>query len=82
MKAYPSDTRIEWVALYTGIISYLSIVCVCSRSVMSESARPWTVALQTPLSMGILQQEYWNGLPFPSPKDLPNSGIEPKSPVL
>ena len=40
---------------------------------------PWTVACQTPLSMGFSRQEYWRGLPFPSPWDLPNPGIEPKS---
>ena len=38
---------------------------------------PWTVARQTPLSMGLSQQEYWSGLPFPSPGDLPYPGIEP-----
>ena len=43
---------------------------------------PWTVARQTPLSMGFSRQEYWNGLPFPSPGDLPNPGIEPGSPAL
>ena len=42
---------------------------------------PWTVACQTPLSMGFSRQEYWNGLSFPSPGDLPNPGIEPASPV-
>ena len=42
---------------------------------------PWTVAHQAPLSMGFSRQEYWSGVPFPSPGDLPNSGIEPKSPV-
>ena len=41
----------------------------------------WIVAPQAPLSMGFFRQEYWNGLPFPSPRDLPNPGIEPKSPV-
>ena len=44
--------------------------------------RPWTVARQTPPSMGFPRQEYWRGLPFPSPGDLPNSGIEPTSPAL
>ena len=39
----------------------------------------WTVALQAPLSMRILHQEYWSGLPFPSPGDLPNPGIKPIS---
>ena len=43
---------------------------------------PWTIACQTPLSMGFSRQEYWNGLPFPSPGDLPNPGIKPRSPAL
>ena len=42
----------------------------------------WTGARQAPLSMGFLRQECWNGLPFPSPRDLPNPGIEPNSPIL
>ena len=42
----------------------------------------WTVACQAPLPMGIPRQEYWSGLPFPSPGDLPDLGIEPKSPEL
>src|SRR5574337_716322 len=45
-------------------------------------ATPWTVAHQAPLSMGFSRQEYWSGLPFPSPSVLPNSGIEPRSPAL
>ena len=43
---------------------------------------PWTVACQAPLSMGFPRQEYWSGLPFPSPGDLPSPGIEPTSPVF
>ena len=43
---------------------------------------PWTVAHQAPPSMGFSRQEYWSGLPFPSPGDLPNSGIEPRSPSM
>ena len=43
---------------------------------------PWTVSCQSPLSMELSRQEYWSGLPFPSPGDLPNPGIEPKSPAL
>ena len=43
---------------------------------------PWTVACQTPLSMGFSRQEYWSGLPFPSPGDLPDPGIEPGAPAL
>ena len=45
-------------------------------------ATPWTVTYQTLLSMGFSRQEYWSGLPFLSPGDLPNPGIEPWSPVL
>ena len=43
---------------------------------------PSTVARQAPLSMGFSRQEYWSGLPFPSPADLPNPGTEPRSPAL
>ena len=42
----------------------------------------WTVACQAPLSMGFPKQEYWSGLPFPSPGDLPDSGIKSRSPAL
>ena len=45
-------------------------------------AIPWTVTWQAPLSMGFSREEYWGGLPFPSPGDLPDSGIEPGSPAL
>ena len=45
-------------------------------------ATPWTVAHQAPPSMRFSRQEYWNGLPFPSPGDLPDPGIEPRSPAL
>ena len=56
---------------------------VFSRSVTSNSfATPWTVARQAPLSMGFSRQEYWSGLPFPSPGDLPDPGIKSLSPVL
>ena len=42
-------------------------------------ATPWTVARQAPLSIGFSRQEYWNGLPFSSPGDLPDSGLQPSS---
>ena len=42
----------------------------------------WTVAHHAPLSMGFSRQEYWSGLPFPLPEDLPDPGIEPRSPAL
>ena len=45
-------------------------------------ATPWTVAYQAPPSMGFSRQECWTGLPFPSPRDVPDPGIEPRSPAL
>ena len=49
---------------------------------MSDSKTPWTVAYNAPPSMGFPRQGYWSGLPFPSPGDLPDPGIEPGSPAL
>ena len=45
-------------------------------------ATPWIVAYQAPPSIGFSRHEYWSGLPFPSPGDLPNPGIKPRSPTL
>ena len=53
-----------------------------SRSVVSNSLQPQTVAHQAPPSMGFSRREHWSGLPFPSPRDLPDSGIKPRSPTL
>ena len=55
---------------------------VLSHSVMYNSGTPWTIALQAPLPMGFSRQEYWSGLPFPSPGDLPHPRIKPTSPAL
>ena len=58
-------------------------VCMCvSHSVKLNSETPWTVAHQAPRSMEFARQAYWSGMPFPSPGDLPDPGIEPGSPVL
>ena len=48
----------------------------------STLVTPWTIALQAPLSMGFPRQEYWSGLPFPSPEDLADPRIKPLSPAL
>ena len=56
-------------------------VCVLSHSVVSDSATPWTVACQAPLSMGFPGQEHWSGLSFPTPGGLSDPGIEPVSPA-
>ena len=57
-------------------------VHVQSLSCVQLFATPWTVAHQAPLSMGFPRQEDWIGLPFPSPGELPDPGIEPLSPAL
>ena len=57
-------------------------VKVKSLSCVRLFVTPWTVAHQAPLSMGFSRQEYWSGLPFPSPGHLPDPGIEPGSPAL
>ena len=57
-------------------------VKVKSLSHVQLFVTPWTVAYQASLSMGFFRQEYWSGLPFPSPGDLPDPGIEPGSPAL
>ena len=57
-------------------------VYVCVLSHVQLFVTPWAVACQVPLSMGFSRQEYWHGLPFPSPRDLPNPGIKPGSSVL
>ena len=60
-------------------------VCACMLTLFSHVqlfATLWTVAYQAPQSMELSRQEYWSGLPLPSPGDLPNPGIEPWSPAL
>ena len=65
-----------WTCVHNG-------ACGCAQTLQSCAFRlfaiPGTVAHQAPLSMGFSRQEYWSGLPFPSPGDLPNPGIEPRS---
>ena len=62
---------LPWPAEYAQLLSHVWLF-----------ATPWTVANQAPLSMGFSRQEYWSGLPFPSPGDLPDPGIKPRSPAL
>ena len=67
-----SQTQLKW----------LSTAQLCLLSHVWLFAAPWTAALKDPLSMGFPRQEYWSGLPFPSPGDLPDPGIKPMSPAL
>ena len=57
-------------------------MCAWSLSHVRLFVTPWIVARQALLSMGFSRQEYWSGLPFPPPEDLPNPGTEPASPAL
>ena len=66
----------------TPDLTELVVFCVLSHSVVFNSfVTPWTVACQAPLSMEFSRQEYWSGLPVPSPGDLPSPGMEPRSPA-
>ena len=67
---------------WSSVLPFLVAICVCMRSCFScvwLFATLWTVAHQAPLSMGFSRQEYWSGLPCPSPGDLPGPGIKPVS---
>ena len=59
-----------------------AVVVVVTKSCLTLFVTPWTVAHQAPLSRGFSGQEYWSGLPFPFPGNLPDPGIKPVSPEL
>ena len=69
---------ISWLQSPSAVILWLKVK---SLSHVRLFVTPWTVTYQAPLSMGFSRQEYWSGLPFPSPGDLPDPGIEPRSPA-
>ena len=76
----------EWVSLLHGYTVYTSLCsCVCvhtqSLSCVRLFVTSWTVARQASLTMEFPRQEYWSGLPFPVPGNLPNPGIKPKLPA-
>ena len=84
---------LEWVAIAFSKMKWLKhckicypllrfCCCLVAQSSLTLFATPRTVALQVLLSMGFPRQEYWSGLPFPSPRDLVNLGIDPASPAL
>ena len=62
-----------------GVVYMVAVVVVTKSCLIL--ATPWTVARQALLFMGFSRQEYWSGLPFPSPGDSPDPGIEPESPA-
>ena len=71
---------LEWLSPFP-----LNLVCEVKVKLFSRVllfATPWAVAYQAPLFMGFSRQEYWSGLPFPSPGDLPSTGVQPGPPAL
>ena len=69
--------------ILSSLLTYSSWLLLFSCLVVSDSLRPHgLLSCQAPLSMEFSRQEYWTGLPFPSPEDLPDPGIEPRSPAL
>ena len=71
-----------WAWLLDCMLRKSEKVKVKSLSQVQFFATTWTVAYQDPPSMGFSRQEYWSGLPLPSPGDLPNPGIKPGSPAF
>ena len=86
-----------YVCIYIYVCVYIYYICVCVciyvyiyiciyivklLSHVCLLVTPWTVAHQAPPSMEFSRQEYWSGLPFPSPGDLPDPGVKPGSPAL
>ena len=72
----------KWGRIFLKECIYAFLYEVKLLSRVQLFAIPWTAAYQAPPSMEFSRQEYWSGLPFPSPGDLPNPGIEPGSPEL
>ena len=71
---------LEWVAISVSIIYICAVLCLVTQLCLTLCDL-WTVAQQTLLSIKFSRQEYWNGLLFPTPEDLPDPGIEPRSPA-
>ena len=85
MHVYKENKNMQ--EYYIPTLGHLRMAGTCMHacSVMSNSATPWAVARQAPLSMEFPREEYWSDLPFPTPGDISDSQIEPMSlafPVL
>ena len=77
---FSAPFNLLWILSTVFFISF-TIFFISDYSLYFLFVIPWTLACQAPLSMGFSRQEYWNGLPFPSPGALPDSGIKPGSPA-
>ena len=74
--------REKWPSTICELCIHIQYVIVLVTQSVQPFATPWTVAHHAPLCLGSSRREYWSGLPFPSPGDLPNPGIKPRSPAL
>ena len=81
-KPYPYPGGLRSVGSHRVGYDWSNLAAVAAASHIQLTAIPWTIAHQAPLSMGFPRQEHWSRLPFPSPGDLPNPGIKPRSPTL
>ena len=83
LKPFNDNIWVNWViceaTLYLCYLCLVYCYCYCLVAILVANyfVTPWTVTCQTPLPTSFPRQEYWSGLPFPSPGDLPNPGIEP-----
>ena len=75
---------LEWGAIKSSLeyLKHLFLLSFSCQVITNSFATPWTVTYQAPLSMGFPRQDYWSGLPCPSPRDLPDPGTEAASPAL
>ena len=80
-RATVHEVEKSWTQLSTHAHIYM---CMCAKPLQSFLIlyNPMDYSLPAPLSMGFSRQEYWSGLPFPSPEDLPKPGMEPGSPAI
>ena len=80
-KGWRNRTKAEFQGALSQTTSAVTVCVLSHFSRVQPFATPWTVARQAPLFTGFYRQEYWSGLPFPPPGDLPHPGSEPMSPV-
>ena len=84
MSSLPTHSDLPVCFKLLGFLFFLLVIICCClvAKLYLALATSWTVALQAPLSVKFPRQESWSGLPFPSPGDLPNPEIKPRSPAL
>ena len=82
LESFAGEYEVRGVPTMMRMLLLFHTWIVKSLSHVQLFATPWTIAYQDPATMGFSRQEYWSGLRFPSAGDLPDPGIEPRSPAL